>query len=200
MVLFLRITTKVSVFHSCQLSPSPKASLKEKRKEIFFPSCCPAGHLTLTPTDGTEEHPSQAAKRILIPFLLFPPAAPAQRRGAILSPCAHYSPVTTRDAELLSEGDRFQTPGCSVLSLRHILPQSLPSKQVSILTLRSPSLRRGTESSTSGERLFQRRRSTRGYSAGDCLLRVIFYAWLFSVGTNQKRQLRGAVGELSTSL
>ncbi|KAM9555897.1 uncharacterized protein ACIB01_007783 [Guaruba guarouba] len=198
--IILRIITKVSVFHSCQLSPSPKASLKEKRKEIFFPSCCPAGHLTLTPTDGTEEHPSQAAKRILISFLLFPPAASAQRRGAILSPCACYSPVTTRDAELLSEGDRFQTRGCSVLSRRHILPQTLPSKQVSFLTLRSPFLRRGTESSTHGQRLLQRRRSTHSCSAGDCLLRVIFYSLLFSVGTNQKRQLREAVGELSISL
>lgn len=148
--IILRITTKVSVFHSCQWSPSPKVSLKERRKEIFFPSCCPAGHLTLTPTDDTEEHPAKAVKRLVISFLLFPPAAPAQRHRAILSPCDHYSPVTTRDAELLSEGDRFQTRGCSVLSLRHILPQTLPSKQVSGLTLCSPFSRPGTETSAPG--------------------------------------------------
>lgn len=148
--IILRITTKVSVFHSCQWSPSPKVPLKERRKEIFFQSRCPAGHLTLTPTDDTEEHPAKAVKRLVISFLLFPPAAPAQRHGAILSPCDHYSPVTTRDTELLSEGDRFQTRGCSVLSLRHILPQTLPSKQVSGLTLCSPFSRPGTETSARG--------------------------------------------------
>lgn len=127
--IVLSITTKVSVSHSCRWSPSPKVSLKERMKEIFFPSRCPAGHLTLTPTDDTQEHPAKVVKRLVISFLLFPPAAPAQSHGAILSPCDHYSPVTNRDAELLSEGDRFQTRGCSVLSLRHILPQTLPSKQ-----------------------------------------------------------------------
>lgn len=148
--IILRMTTKVSVFHSCQWSLSPKVSLKERRKEIFSPSCCPAGHLTLTPTADTEEHPAKAVKRHVISFLLFPPAAPAQRHRAILSPCDHYSPVTTRDAELLSEGDRFQTRGCSVLSLRHILPQTLPSKQVSGLTLCSPFSCPDTETSARG--------------------------------------------------
>lgn len=148
--IILRITTKVSVFHSCQRSPSPKVSLKERRKEIFLPSCCPAGHLTLTPTDDTEEHPAKAVKRLVISFLLFPPAAPAQRHGAILSLCDRYSPVTTRDAELLSEGDRFQARGCSVLSLRHTLPQTLPSKQVSGLTLCRPFSRPATETSAHG--------------------------------------------------
>lgn len=101
--------------------------------------------MTLTPTDDTEEHPVEAAKRLVISCLLFPRAAPAHRRRAILSPCDHYSPVTTRDAALLSEGDRFQTRGCSVSSLRHILPQTLPSKQVSGLTLCSSFSRLETE-------------------------------------------------------
>lgn len=53
--------------------------------------------------------------------------------------------MTARDAALLSEGDRFQTRGCSVSSLRHSLPQTLPSKQVSGLTLCSSFSRPGTE-------------------------------------------------------
>nr|XP_013038158.2 uncharacterized protein LOC106036976 [Anser cygnoides] len=128
----------------------PKVSLKERRKEIYFPSSCPAGHLTLTPTDDSEEHPAAAVKCLVISFLLFPPAAPAQRHRAILSPCDHYSPVTTRDAELLSEGDRFQARGCGVPSLRHILPQTLPSKQAGGLTLCSPFCRTGTGTSAHG--------------------------------------------------
>lgn len=42
--IVLRITNKVSLFHSCQWSPSPKVSLKERKKKIFFPSCYPVSH------------------------------------------------------------------------------------------------------------------------------------------------------------
>lgn len=51
-----------------------------------------------------------------------------------------------------------------------------------------------------GEHIFERNRSAHGCLAGDFLLCVIFYSWLFSVETNQNRQLWGAAGELNTSL
>lgn len=109
----------------------------------------------------------------------------------MLSPSHPYSPLTARDAALLSEADTFQTRGCSVSSLRHILPQTLPSKQVSGLTLCSSFSRPGT-----GECWIGGNAGQRGYLAEDSLLRAIFYSWLFSPETDENRQLWGADGGL----
>ena len=129
-------------------------------------------------------------------MLLFPPAAPAQRHGAILSPCDHYSPVTTRNAELLSEGDRFQTRGCSALSLRHILPQTLPSKQARGLTLCSPFPRPGTATPARGAALvWEEPQRTRVAWPGTFYFVSFSILGLFSAETNRNHQRWGAVGE-----